>query len=150
MFNYLTPQVVLQEVPGEVSLLFTITGCALKCEGCHSPEIHDPNYGQPLTEADYIKWLDKYQALISCVVFFGGEWQSDQLIICLSIAKKRGLKTCLYTGKDKLSKPILAQLDYVKYGRWQPKLGGLDKATTNQRFVNVHTGELLNAKFQTH
>ena len=30
-------QVVLQEVPGEISLCFSISGCDKHCEGCHSP-----------------------------------------------------------------------------------------------------------------
>lgn len=28
--------IVFQEVPGEVALAYTITGCTVGCKGCHS------------------------------------------------------------------------------------------------------------------
>ncbi len=148
MFNSLTPQVVLQEVPGEISLLFTITGCQLNCQGCHSAEIHDETYGEPLSELKFESYLNKYQGFITCVLFFGGEWQRGYLTKLLAIAKRYQFKTCLYSGKDNLPKQLLSQLDFVKLGKWQAELGGLNSLTTNQRFIDLKTNCLLNEKFQ--
>lgn len=147
LFNTLSPQVVLQEVPGEVSLLFTISGCQLNCDGCHSTEIHDATYGTSLTPELFIEQLEKYNNMISCVLFFGGEWQKEKLITLLKIAKEKQLKTCLYTGKNKLPQTLLQQLDFVKYGKWKPELGGLDQPNTNQRFIDLLSGNLLNKAF---
>ena len=36
--NYTTEQITFQEVPNEISLSFLITGCPLKCKGCHSAD----------------------------------------------------------------------------------------------------------------
>ncbi|OUR63064.1 hypothetical protein A9Q74_02315 [Colwellia sp. 39_35_sub15_T18] len=105
-FNYLPPTIVFQEVPDEISLCFSITGCKVGCKGCHSTELWNENYGSPLTNKAFIQWLKKYQRLISCVVFFGGEWQPHALIEKLLIAKNFGLKTCLYSGEEAGEKHI--------------------------------------------
>jgi len=105
-FNYLPPTIVFKEVPDEISLCFSITGCKVGCKGCHSTELWNENYGSPLTNKAFIQWLKKYQRLISCVVFFGGEWQPHALIEKLLIAKNFGLKTCLYSGEEAGEKHI--------------------------------------------
>ena len=79
--------------------------------------------------------------------FFGGEWQGQRLIELLKISQGYKLKTCLYTGKEKVSQAIIAHLDYLKLGPWVESLGGLESSNTNQRMFNVKTGELLNVRF---
>ena len=79
---------------------------------------------------------------ISCILFYGGEWQIERLLELIQIAKKHDLKVCLYTGlmleEIKLTKPqLLNVLDYIKVGRWIEKKGGLNKKTTNQRFYKI-------------
>ena len=145
MFNYVTPpEMVFQEVPKEIALCFTITGCPLNCPGCHSADTHDPAAGTPLTLEVFKQWLIDYKQFISCVLFFGGEWEQKYLIKLLKLAHELQLKTCLYTGKNNLPKTVLEHLDYVKYGPWIEDLGGLESEQTNQKLWNLHTGELLN------
>ena len=143
-FNCITPSVVFQEVPNEISLCFSITGCKVGCKGCHSTELWHAKNGIALTNQAFTEWLKKYQGLISCVVFFGGEWQPNALIEKLLIAKKFGLKTCLYSGEESGEKHIdlriIQQLDFLKTGKWQPELGGLDSITTNQIFRDMRSG----------
>lgn len=146
-FNSLPPAIVFQEVPNEISLCFSITGCKIGCKGCHSTELWNENYGNHLSNKTFISWLTKYQNLISCVVFFGGEWQANALIEKLLIAKNFDLKTCLYSGEKYIDITISKHLDYLKTGSWQPELGGLDNPNTNQVFRNVKTGEKLNHLF---
>lgn len=150
-FNCLPPTIVFQEVPDEISLCFCITGCKVGCKGCHSTELWHENYGSPLTNKAFIQWLKKYQRLISCVVFFGGEWQPQALIEKLLIAKNFGLKTCLYSGEEVGEKHIninISQhLNFLKTGAWQAELGGLESVTSNQVFRNLTTGEKLNHLF---
>ena len=60
--------VVMQEVPGEISLALNITECPHHCPGCHSPELAE-------SIGDYLddklpELLDLYGDMITCV-FYG-------------------------------------------------------------------------------
>ncbi len=142
-------RIVFQEVPNEVYLLFQITGCKMRCKGCHSPELWNKENGTELTNEYFEQRLNDYEGLITCVLFFGGEWHSNELIDKIEIAKRKGLKTCLYTGENSVSREILEHLDFIKAGKWNEKLGGLDSITSNQAFIDLNTGEKLNYLFQT-
>jgi anaerobic ribonucleoside-triphosphate reductase activating protein len=146
-FNCIPPSIVFQEVPDEISLCFSITGCKVGCKGCHSTELWQETYGMPLTNINFVAWLKKYKSLISCVVFFGGEWQENSLIEKLIIAKKQGLKTCLYSGQKHININISQHLNFLKTGAWHAELGGLDSPISNQIFRNITTGEKLNHLF---
>jgi anaerobic ribonucleoside-triphosphate reductase activating protein len=139
--------VVLQEVPNEVSLCFTVTGCKMSCVGCHSPYLWKEGSGQILTTELYNELLLKYKGLVSCVLFMGGEWYENELVNFLKLAKEEGLKTCLYTGLDKVSLDIKNELTYLKCGSWVNELGGLNSPKTNQRFIEVKTQKVLNELF---
>jgi len=143
----LKEDVVFQEVPNEVSLLFQITGCPLRCKGCHSEELWDENNGAKLTDSYFEKKIIEYRSLITCVLFFGGEWDQAELVAKLKIAKRYGLKTCLYSGFNFISGPIYAYLDYLKIGPWREGRGGLDSRKTNQQFIQIETGNVLNYLF---
>ena len=147
MFKALPPQIVFQEVPDEVSLAFTITGCPLRCQGCHSQETWNRELGLALTPSLFENYLLQYQAMITCVLFFGGEWNSECLVQRLQMAKVHGLKTCLYTGLERVPQRISRHLDYLKIGPWLTEKGGLNESTTNQRLINLHTGQCLNYRF---
>lgn len=147
MLNAFEPRVVLQEVPGEVSLAWLVTGCPLACPGCHSRDSWDPRAGSALTAARLDDWLARYQGLLTCVLFFGGEWQRQALLALLRQVRRQGLKTCLYTGRERIPDVLLAELDYLKTGPWRAALGGLDSPHSNQRLVRLSDGESLNPLF---
>ncbi|MDO5679899.1 MAG: anaerobic ribonucleoside-triphosphate reductase activating protein [Pelistega sp.] len=149
-FRYSHEQVVWLEVPNEVSLAYQISGCPLRCKGCHSADTWKLGVGQELSREYLNSRLKQYQGLISCVLFLGGEWQVDELIARLQQVKQGGLKTCLYTGFEQveLAEEIIPHLDYLKTGRWMAELGGLDSPTTNQRFVQLSTGADLTHLFR--
>ncbi|MFC2109045.1 anaerobic ribonucleoside-triphosphate reductase activating protein [Bacteroidota bacterium] len=140
-------QVVLQEVPGEISLSFSICGCKLQCEGCHSPFLWKEGNGAILTEQLFDDLLDKYKDYASCVLFMGGEWHEKELIQLLKIAINKNYKTCLYTGEEDVSSEIKQQLTFLKTGKWISKLGGLHSKNTNQIFKNLKTNQKLNYLF---
>lgn len=147
--RYSSLQIVFQEVPNEISLALHITGCPLRCTGCHSSDIRNPKVGTVLTAENLNQFLTEYRNYITCVVFLGGEWEPSILIEFLEIIQKRNLKTCLYTGYEyhQVSPEILKHLDYLKYGPYRPELGGLDSPRTNQRFIEVNSGFVLNHYF---
>ncbi len=140
-------QVVLQEVPGEVSLCFSISGCPLRCEGCHSTHLWKKRKGKKLTKKIFCQTICRYKGLASCVIFMGGEWHKKKLVELLKIAREENYKTCLYTGEEEVDKEILDQLNWIKTGRWKTSLGGLDSQRTNQRFIEVKTNKILNHLF---
>ena len=129
---------------------FQVVRCG--CKGCHSADTWKEGIGTELTE-EYLKGrLKRYRGLISCVLFMGGEWQPKALQKMLAIVTQEGLKACLYTGLEReeleaVSDGILTYLTYLKTGRWQMELGGLDSPTTNQKFIDLRTGEVLNRLF---
>ena len=116
-FRYSHEQVVWLEVPNEVSLAYQISGCPLRCKGCHSADTWKLGVGQELSSEYLDSRLKQYQGLITCVLFLGGEWQVDELIARLVQVKQGGLKTCLYTGfeQEELTQDIIYHLDYLNY-----------------------------------
>lgn len=133
---YSYPQEVLQEVPGEISLALSISGCPLRCKGCHSQETYKKDFGKELTEQELDRLLKKHKH-ISCVLFYGGEWEIDTLTNYLIKIKNKGLKTALYSGfeLDFFSNEFLKHLDFIKVGSYIEELGGLGSENTNQRFI---------------
>lgn len=141
-------EIVFQEVPDEISISFSVAGCQLRCEGCHSTELWTEKGGQLLTTDLFLSILKENVNLASCVLFLGGEWREDELVEFLQLAKDHKYKTCLYTGLDDVSDNIKSKLTFLKTGRWTPTLGGLNSITTNQKFIDVESGEILNHLFR--
>jgi len=135
--RYSYPQVVFQEVPDEITLALSISGCDLKCPGCHSPETWDSEFGEILTFNVIDTLLERHRH-ISCVLFYGGEWDSE-LIEFIKYIKSKNIKTALYTGQelDYFDDEFINQLDYIKTGRYIQSLGPLKTPKTNQRFYKL-------------
>ncbi|WP_103071657.1 anaerobic ribonucleoside-triphosphate reductase activating protein [Aquimarina sediminis] len=140
-------KVVFQEVPGEISLCFSISGCTLRCKGCHSPFLWKKNSGSLLTLPLFESILKQYADLATCVLFMGGEWHKEELVALLKLSKKRNYKTCLYTGEDHVSRELITHLTWVKTGKWDQSLGGLENEKTNQKFIEVRTNTIQNYLF---
>ncbi|GGX66128.1 anaerobic ribonucleoside-triphosphate reductase activating protein [Saccharospirillum salsuginis] len=140
--------VVFREVPGEVALAFTVAGCPLRCPGCHSSDTWSPDQGRILSPDLLTGRVRRYGGLVTAVLFLGGEWQPAVLSDCLRRARTLGLVTCLYTGLDDVDPELKQLLDYLKTGPWRRELGGLDSPSTNQRFIDLRSGRILNQLFQ--
>ena len=140
-------EIALQEVPGEISLSFSITGCSLRCEGCHSPFLWKKENGKLLSVKEFKKYLNQYQGFATCVLFMGGEWHEEKLVELLKIAHHKKYKTCLYSGEEYVASTLLLHLNWVKTGKWNPLKGGLDNKQTNQKFIHIQTDTLLNHLF---
>lgn len=137
--NYFPDQVflALQEVPGEISLIIPLAGCSHSCKGCHSPHFQDKNGGEILVTTIFDDILCKYESKVSCVCFFGGEWQPESLRCLSHIARMHGFKVALYSGFDfeELPEDLTGEFTYIKTGMYREELGGLDSRTTNQRML---------------
>ena len=92
MLRYSFPQIVLQEVPDEISLALSISGCPLKCRGCHSAFTWDQTFGDDLTDKVLHDLIKKHKH-ISCVLLYDGLHNVDRLIELFNIVKSYELKT---------------------------------------------------------
>ncbi len=136
--------VLLQEIPGEVSLAYLISGCPIGCKGCHSADSWSAQQGELLSAARLQQDIGKYRGLLSCVLWLGGEWQPGALSEMLQLCRQLELKTALYTGLPYCPSALLPLLDYVKTGPWQAELGGINSPTSNQRLYDLRRQLCLN------
>lgn len=138
MLYYSYPQVVVEEVPGEIAFAISLSGCQLACKGCHSSETWNPTFGSPIDSSILATLLSK-QKHISCVLFYGGEWSPIDLESLFKVCQKANLKICLYTGLelDEVPPNLLPYIHTIKVGRYKEDLGGLGTSTTNQRIINL-------------
>ena len=147
--RYSSKQIVFQEIPNEISIAFHITGCPLRCLGCHSSIQRNSELGNDLNEDIFRAEIEKNIDYVSCVLFLGGEWDESQLCKLLDISKAKYLNTALYTGLefDEVSSEIKNRLTYLKYGPFVSSLGPLSSSSTNQKLINLKTNECLNHYF---
>ena len=148
MLRYLYTDIVFQEVPDEVSLAVAISGCQIRCKGCHSRDLWEDK-GTPLTPQCLGLLLKSHQG-VTCLCLFGGEHDMDTLTELFMYAHKK-VKTAWYAGLDILPKKhlgILGYLDYLKLGHYDDSLGGLDSPTTNQHLYRVNGGNLEDITYQ--
>lgn len=145
--NYKSLQITFQEVPDEISLCFLITGCPLRCRGCHSSDAWASDGGRVLTRDHFEELLEKYGDAITCVCFLGGEWEEENLRQLCRTAQRRNFKTCLYTGLEDVGEGVKEFLDFLKVGPYVPELGGLASRGTNQKFIDLKTMKILNHRF---
>jgi len=123
-------EVVLREIPDEITLAINISNCPYHCKGCHSPHLWE-DIGMELTAPLLYQMIQRNKG-ITCVAFMGGpfiEVQAWSLWIHIWFPE---LKTAWYTGSSAL--PIYENtLNYIKIGKYIEELGPLNSPTTNQR-----------------
>lgn len=142
----LSHDIVLMELPGEVSLAFAVAGCPGNCPGCSWKEKSLGSQVEMTMDA-FQDLLLSVKGLVTCVLFLGGEWNSD-LNTFLDVSREYGFKTGLYTGRNNVSKETEERLTYLKTGEYIAELGGLESPNTNQILRNLETGEVLNGLFR--
>ena len=137
MLKYLYYKEIFKEIPNEITLGISISGCQIHCKGCHSRELWEDK-GEILDVETLCGLLNTHQG-ITCLCLFGGEHDIDTLTELFKYAHKR-VKTAWYCGLDMLPMKhlnILNYLDYLKLGHYDQDLGGLDSLSTNQRLYRI-------------
>lgn len=125
--------VVLEEIPGKVTLAVEISNCQGSCVGCHSPWLKT-DVGEPLTE-EAIDALIADNFGINCFLLLG-EGKDPGAVLRLAAhlrAKHPSLETAIYSGRVKVEDELFDAFDYVKVGPYIAEYGPLNKETTNQR-----------------
>lgn len=140
MLKYVDTKIVFQEIPDEITLAISISGCPCHCKGCHSAYLAE-DIGVILT-IDKIKNLIKYNKGVTTICFMGGDNDPELINHYARLIKESyNLKVAWYSGRQELSPKIdLWNFDYIKLGPYKEECGPLDRRTTNQRFYKVvHT-----------
>lgn len=137
MLKYLYYKVVFAEIPGEISLGISISGCKIHCKGCHSTDLWEDK-GTPLT-IDEIDSLLEHNPGITCILFLGGEHDVPYLSKIAKYTHQK-IKTAWYCGLDSIpdNTDIMNYMDWIKVGPWDYTKGGLDSETTNQRMYRIY------------
>ena len=144
MLKYVDTKEVFAEIPDEITLAISISGCPIRCKGCHSKYLWD-DVGEPLSVSSLSAMLADH-AGISCVCFMGGD-QSPQEINTLArwVKENTDVRTAWYSGADEISPAIeLGCLDYLKTGHYSEKSGPLNSPTTNQILWRIEHKESEN------
>lgn len=140
MLKYLDTKVTFSEVPDEITLCISISGCKIHCKGCHSPEL-SKDEGTPLTEKALDELIEANKG-ITCVALLGGDSHPIRVYNLCAYIRHKGLKSCWYSGKSKLPKQLdYEAFDFVKFGPYKEALGPLSSPTTNQVFLQVERWE---------
>ena len=145
MLNYYDCDIYLNEIPGEISLGISFTGCPIHCRGCHWEPLWDNRLGSPLTY-ETLEYMITKNNYASCILFMGGEWSK---FLINFIKYVRGgypdKKTALYSGQELAffeGTEYMDYLDYLKVGPYIEELGGLQSPDTNQRLFRLENGEI--------
>lgn len=70
MLKYLYAQVIFSEIPCEITLGISITGCLIRCPSCHSRELWEDK-GTYLTITEFDKLLEENKG-VTTVLLLGG------------------------------------------------------------------------------
>ena len=146
MLKYVDTKEVFAEIPDEITLAISISGCPIRCKGCHSKYLWD-DVGEPLS-VDSLSTLLRDHVGISCVCFMGGDQAPEEINTLTQWVKENSdVRTAWYSGADEVSPVInLDNLDYLKIGHYSEKAGPLNSRTTNQILWRIEHEEGENKK----
>lgn len=139
MLKYHTIDVSCKAIPGEVSLIFNITGCTIKCPGCNEKTLWKDK-GTPLTFDEVRAILKNYNSAVTCVCFMGGEHEPSEINSLARLTKHLYpcLHTAWYSGLNRIPDEIeYHNFNYLKTGRYEASKGVLGEQGTNQRVFMV-------------
>lgn len=85
-----------------------------------------------------------YKDYISCVIFYGGEWEIVELEKLIDVTRSLKLKTAIYTGQEVsfFAERFLSKLDYLKTGKYVSELGDIANKNSNQKMFHIHNNQL--------
>jgi len=145
MLKYLNYDIVMAEVPDEITLAINLTNCPYHCKGCHSPELRE-DIGEELTADRLHEMIDSNKG-ITCIAFMGGNSDYESLLRLFYSVKLRSdypYKVAWYSGSKQLPKKGYEVIDYLKIGPYIESKGPLNNPSTNQRMYQIIHHDLSN------
>lgn len=144
MLKYVDTVVTFSEIPDEVALCISISGCPIHCPDCHSKYLWD-DIGEELDIKALMDIIDRNKG-VTCICFMGGDQDIDELknlAISCRIRSDYPYRVAWYSGREKMPENgIMDYLDYIKLGPYKEEFGPINKTTTNQRLYAK--GKILN------
>ena len=140
--KYVDVKEVFAEIPDEITLAISISGCPVHCPGCHSQYLWD-DVGEELT-TEALSSLVTGHVGISCLCFMGGDQDPAEVNRLARWTKEHSkVSTAWYSGRSKLAPEIeLAHFDYIKLGPYNETRGPINQPTTNQVLYRVRDGKM--------
>lgn len=128
--------IVLEEIPGKVTLALEISNCRGNCRECHSPFLRE-DIGEQLT-GERASNLVKDNFGVNCLLLLGEGNDPEELrAVAREVrATLPDLSLALYSGRRKVEDDLFELFDYVKVGPYIPEHGPLNSRTTNQRLYH--------------
>ncbi len=141
MLKYVDVKEVFAEIPNEITLAISISGCPIHCKGCHSQYLW-ADVGEELTVEALAKVVDDHFG-VTCVCFMGGDNAPEEVNkLAQWVKENTDVKTAWYSGRDEQIPDVeLRNLDYLKIGRYDESCGPLTVKTTNQVLWLVEHGD---------
>lgn len=140
--KFISYDIVFQEIPGEVTLAFNLSGCPNRCMGCHSPHLQNDT-GDELTESVLSDVLKVYENAITCICFMGGDNSPENVLSLAKFARQFHKRIAWYSGNSNIYKNARQHFDYIKLGNYVEELGGLNSPTTNQRLYRIENETMI-------
>lgn len=140
--KYVDAKEVFAEIPDEITLAISISGCPIHCSGCHSKYLW-ADTGEELNSEVLSTMLEEHFG-ITCVCLMGGD-QDPAYINHLAhyVKQNSDVRVAWYSGRDDIDENIeLENFDYIKVGPYIDEQGPLNVQTTNQRLYRVLDGKL--------
>ena len=151
MLRYVDVKEVFAEIPDEITLAISISGCPMHCKGCHSQYLWE-DVGEELTK-DALSVILAEHFGITCICFMGGDQDPAEVnSLALYVREHSNIRIAWYSGRDKIPQQIcLDNFDYVKIGRYDEECGPLNNRGTNQILYRVeHTADDVTLTNITH
>jgi len=149
MLKYLGTDIVMQEVPNEVSLAISFTNCPCHCPGCHSAFLAE-DIGDELTDQKLIDLIYGEGEHCTCILLSGGDSDHERINQLAKLIKSiSSKKVAWYSGRDlnylihEKTKIDLQYFDYIKVGPYIKDRGPLKSRSTNQVLYQVE-GNVMN------
>ncbi len=137
--------IVLEEIPGRVTLAVEISNCRGSCIGCHSPFLKK-DIGEELTPKVIDKLIgDNFG--VNCFLLLGEGQDLEALLRIAAHLREQHprIERAVYSGRTEVEPVIYEAFDYVKVGPYIAECGPLNEPTTNQRLY--YHGEDITFRF---
>lgn len=128
--------VTFAEVPCEICLCISISGCPVHCPDCHSRWLW-AEIG-PVLNVPLLKTIISRHPNVTCICFMGGDQNPEaieQLIKYVYFKYKQQYKIAWYSGRDEIRN--IDYLDFLKTGPYDKAFGPLSSKTTNQKMYEI-------------
>lgn len=139
MLEYIDTYIESQEIPDEESLVIIIDDYIHQCRG-RKAQMYKEKERKPLTEEELSIYIDSLIDEITCVVFKGGDYAPDVVneFAAFIRSKYPDMKIGWYSADESITVFTEYQnFDYIKFGSYNQKRGGLNSPKTNQRMYRV-------------